>query len=305
MIGVSFSSEVKKELCRAEIGKKCCAAAEAYGVLLYCNTFSHAGVKIVTEHAQFAERLPKLFRKAFGVEFDEAPQTRPASGKFVLRIELREKLAQIFRAFGMREGGEPVLHLNRVVLEKPCCEASFVRGAFLAGGSVTDPEKRYHLELTTPHLKVCAETYSLLLDLGFYPRDMRRGATALLYFKQSDQIEDLLTVIGAPLSAMQLMEAKVEKEMNNAVNRQVNCDDANLTKTVNAAQQQLAAIRVLRERGLFDTLPAQLRETAEQRERDPSASMAELAQALFVTKSAVGHRLRKLTELANGETERK
>ena len=296
-MSVSFSSNVKSELCRGEIGKKCCAQAEAYGVLLYCNTFTAHGVKIVTEHADFAARLPMLFRRAFGVSFDETPEPQ-TGGKLVLRITERERILPILRAFGMRDGGEPVLHLNRGVLEKPCCEASFLRGAFLAGGSVTDPEKRYHLELTTPHLKVCAETYSLLLDMGFSPRDMRRGATALIYFKQSDQVEDFLTAAGAPVSAMELMEAKVEKEMRNKVNRRVNCDDANLNKTLDAAQEQLAAIRKLRERGRFDELPQQLRETALAREEDDTASMAELAELLGVTKSAVNHRMRKLLDLA-------
>ncbi|MBQ7255495.1 MAG: DNA-binding protein WhiA [Oscillospiraceae bacterium] len=296
---MSFSSNAKSELCRAEIGKRCCANAEAYGVLLYCNTFSQHGIKIVTEHGDFALRLPKLFQKAFGVTFDDAPSAPSDGGKFVLRIRDREKLARIFDAYGMREGGEVTLHLNRGVLEKPCCELSFIRGAFLAGGSVTDPEKRYYLELETTHMKVCAETFSLLLDLGFSPRDMQRGGDALIYFNQSDQVEDFLTAIGAPLSAMGLMEAKVEKEMRNAINRRVNCDDANATKTVDAAQQQLAAIRKLRESGVFESLPEQIKQTALLREQDDTAPLAEIAAMLGVSKSAINHRMRKIMELAN------
>lgn len=293
---MSFSAEVKTEICRGSLNRKCCAVAEAYGVALFCHTFSPRSVKIVTEHGDFAARLPKLFRKAFGVSFDEIVETE--SGTFVLRIRDPEKIARIYDAFELDREGGVVLHLNRGILERECCEISFARGAYLAGGSVTDPEKRYHLELATTHRKIAAETYSLLLDLGFQPRDMERGGAAILYFKQSDQIEDFLTTIGAPVRAMDLMEAKVEKEMRNAINRRCNCDEANATKVVDAAQTQLAAIRRLRETGRFETLPAQIRETALAREQDPAASLTELAAGLHVSKSAVNHRMRKIMEIA-------
>ena len=136
-------------------------------------------------------------------------------------------------------------HVNFGVLEEDCCRASFIRGAFLAGGSVTDPEKRYHLELATPHHSVSRETYSVLLDMGFSPREAERGGNSLLYFKQADAIADFFTTIGASNTALGIMTAKVEKDMRNTITRRVNCDSANADKVVNAAQEQLEAIRYI------------------------------------------------------------
>ena len=205
---MSFSSDVKAELCRLPIHKTCCAVAEAYGILMFCNTFTTRGIRIVTESRDFAARLPRLFRKAFGVEFDQQPEGE--TGKLVFLLENREKLRQIFRCFGLEADTTVTLHVNLGVLEDECCRISFVRGAFLAGGSVTDPEKRYHLELTTSHLKVSREVYSLMLELNFMAKETQRTGNYILYFKQSDYIEDFLTTIGAPVCAMRIMEAKVE-----------------------------------------------------------------------------------------------
>ena len=295
---MSFSSNVKQELCRQAVSKKCCAVAECFGVLLYCNTFSTDLVKIVTESRDFAERLPKLFRRAFGLEFDEVPGA--GAGKLVFTITDPAKLRQIFAAFGFSVERHVTLHVNFGILEEDCCRVSFLRGAFLAGGSVTDPAKRYHLELTTSHQKVSREVNALLLDLGFYPKDTGRNGTSVLYFKQSDYIEDFLTLLGAPVCAMAIMEAKVEKELRNGVNRRVNCDTANLTKVVDAAQDQIAAIRRLEERGLLEQLPDKLRQTARLRMENPEATLTELAQMFDppVTKSAMNHRMRKLIEQA-------
>lgn len=143
----SFAYKVKSELCRQPVSRQCCARAEAYGVLLFCNTFTAAEVRIITENPEFAARLPRLFQRAFSLKFDSLPDgTRD---KLIFRITQRHKLARIVDLLGY----DPslVLHVNFGLLEDDCCRTAFVRGAFLAGGSVTDPEKRYHLELATSH----------------------------------------------------------------------------------------------------------------------------------------------------------
>ena len=295
---MSFSSDVKAELCRLPIHKTCCAVAEAYGVLMFCNTCSTGGIRIVTESRDFAMRLPRLFRKAFDVEFDQNPEGE--SGKLVFLLESKEKLRQIFHTFGLEAERTVTLHVNLGVLEEECCRISFLRGAFLAGGSVTDPEKRYHLELATSHLKVSREVYSLMLEQSFSSKETQRTGNYILYFKQSDYIEDFLTTIGAPVCAMRIMEAKVEKDLRNDVNRRVNCETANLTKVVDAAQEQLAAIRRLEASGAYRELPDKLRKTAELRKAYPEATLTELAQMQDppLTKSAINHRMRKIMELS-------
>ena len=153
---MSFSSRAKAELCQARPDRKCCAVAESYGVLLYCNTFSANEIRVITASPEFASRLPKLFRKAFGVSFDRLPP-EGAEGKRTLSITDADKLSAIFDAFGADRGATLSHHINFGVIEEDCCRASFIRGAFLAGGSVTDPEKRYHLELATSHRSVSRE----------------------------------------------------------------------------------------------------------------------------------------------------
>ena len=295
---MSFSSNVKGEMCRAPVNRRCCALAESYGVVLYCNTFRPEVLRIVTENPDFAQRLPRLFKRAFGLEFDQTPGD--SGGKRIFQITDRRKLDTIFAAFGLSADGGVALHVNYGMLEEDCCRVSFLRGAFLAGGSATDPAKRYHLELATSHRMVSRETDALLLDLGFRAKTAERNGSSILYFKHSEGIEDFLTFLGAPVCAMEVMEAKMEKELINGVNRRVNCETANLSKSVNAAGDQIDAIRALERRGVLDTLPEKLQQTAQLRLDHPEATLAELAEMFSppVSKSAINHRMRKLAELA-------
>jgi hypothetical protein len=296
---MSFSSDVKNELCRDTMGKKCCALAEAYGVLLYANCFSPQLIRIVTENDAFAARLPKLFRRAFGVSFDKLPQEGKI-GRHTLAITQREKLHTVFSAFGYDPARTVSHHINLVTVENDCDKVAFLRGAFLSGGSVTDPAKRYHLELVTGHASVCRETHSLLLEMGFDPKDSLRGSHHVTYFKQSSAIEDILTTMGASGCAMELMQTKVEKHMANAMNRLTNCDMANADKITDAAQQQLDAIRAIESGPGLEVLPPVLQDTALLRIANPSCSLSDLAQLAYppVTKSCMNHRLRKLMEFS-------
>ena len=296
---MSFSSNVKSELCKDSLNRKSCAVAESYGVLLYCNTFSPTEIRIITESRDFAARLPKLFKKAFGIGFDLEPGEQE-KGKLLFAITAEEKISRIFDTLQMDLKSSLTLHVNFGMLEEEAECMAYLRGAFLAGGSVTDPAKRYHLEMTTSHYKVSRETCALLVECGFSPKELSRGGNHILYFKQSDFIEDFLTAIGAQVSAMGVMEAKVEKDLRNGVNRRVNCETANLTKVVDASMGQMAAIRTLEEAGELEKLPGKLREAALLRKENPEATLQELAAMLEppITKSAINHRMRKLLELA-------
>ena len=296
---MSFSSDAKAELCRAKVEKKCCAVAECYGVLLYCNTFTPREIRIITASDAFAARLPRLFRRAFSVGFDVLPD-EDAHGKRSFLIREKEKIEKIFAAFGAETDATLSHHVNFGVIEEECDRVSFLRWAFLAGGSVTDPEKRYHLELATPHHAVSRESYSVLLELGFTARETQRGGNHLLYFKQADVIADFFTALGAPSTAMGVMTAKVEKEMRNTITRQINCDSANADKVVSAAQEQLDAIRRIAKEVGLDALSEPLRDAALLRITNPAASLSDLAQLSYpkVTKSCLSHRLRKLTDMA-------
>ncbi len=290
---MSFSADTKAELCRAPLNRSCCAAAEAYGILLYANTFSGREIRIITGSPALSARLPKLFARVFGLEFDVLPRDN-ASGKRSFRITDSAKIQKIFSTYGQEPG--LALHINFGMLENDCCRSAFLRGAFLSGGSVTDPDKRYHLELLCSHKSVLRETTALLQELGFEPRSSHRGANELLYFKQSDIITDLLSTLGAPLSGMALQQSKVEKDMRNTINRRVNCDSANADRIVSAAQEQLDMIRRIEEEIGLTELPEALQDTAMLRIANPESSLSELSALSFppVSKSCLSHRMKKL-----------
>ena len=299
---MSFAYDVKAELCKAPLSRGCCAVAEGCGVLLYASAFSAGEVRIVTENDEFAARLPRLFQKAFGVKFDELPEEKKG-GKLVLRITREDKLDAIWRALGYDRRAHFALHLNFALLEEECCRAAFLRGAFLSGGSVTDPQKRYHLELATSHVQAGREVEALLRDMGFEPKNVMRQGSFVTYFKSSEHIADLLTLIGAPGRALEIVSAKIEKEMRNTVNRRVNCDAANLDKTVMAAYEQVEAFTRLTESGTIGELPVKLQEVAVARLLQPELTLSELAATFDppLTKSCLNHRIRKLMEIARRE----
>ena len=298
-MAMSFAGGAKAEICRVLPQKKCCALAQCFGILLFCNHFSADGIRIITESREFGYILPKLFMKAFDLEFDSFPSLE-SPGKLVFQIDDPEKLEQILGAYGF-DRNTLSLHVNLAVVENDCCKAAFLRGAFLAGGSVTDPEKGYHFEIATGHHCVARETYALMEEvLSFYPKLAGRGGAQVLYFKQSDLISDCLTFLGAPVAAMGIMEARLEKELNNKVNRRCNCDDANTSKVVEAAQEQLTAIRHLESLGLLEQLPQKLQAAAKARVENPESSLTELASMMEppISKPAMNSRLKKLLQLS-------
>ena len=301
---MSFSASAKAEVCHAIPGKHCCALAECFGILLFCNHFSSDCIKIITESREFAYILPKLFKKAFDLTFDCFPSME-APGKLVFQMTQPDKIHHIMTSFGFSPEDTLALHINLPVVEEDCCKTAFLRGAFLAGGSVTDPVKAYHMELTTTHQSVARECSLIVQEvLGFSPKNAARGGGQVLYLKNSEMISDFLTYLGAPVAAMGIMETRLEKELNNKVNRRCNCDDANLSKVVDAAQEQLAAIRVLKQKGVLENLPAKLRQAAVAREENPEAALSELAGMMEppITKPAMNHRLKKLVQMSREVT---
>ena len=295
---MSFSSNAKEELCRLEWEDRSAALAEASGVLLYGNAFTSEGIRISTGFDPFARRLGRLFKRAFGFGFDR--ETGGEGSRYVLEISDPEKLERVFDECGGDRSRFLAHHVNLGILEEQAERQSFLRGAFLSGGSVSDPAKSYHLEMVTHHYSVSRETVSLLRDMGFDPGETARGGNFLLYFKKSEAISEFLTTAGAPLAGMEVINARIEKSIAEKVNRRLNCDGANIDKTVEASERQLRAIRLLREAGRLDDLGEKLKYTALLREANPELSLTQLAEMMDppVSKSSLSYRLRRLTELA-------
>lgn len=293
---MSFSSTVKNEMCRATRRKECCRIAECYGIIAFCHTFTTKEVRIVTENAAFAKRARELFLIVFRCDADIAFR----SGRYTLLYTDTECLRRIFSVLGYDYDHLITFHFNGWIVEQECCLASFLRGAFLAGGIAVDPGKSYLLELTTPRITLARELTVPLSEMSLHPKLIKRQQNWVIYFKESENIEDFLTITGAPASAMRIMEEKVVKSYRNKVNRQSNCEVANIKKSVNAVQTQIEAIRALDKTVGIDNLPEQLRQTARLRLSYPEDNLVSLAQRTSpqLSKSGINHRLKKLMEMS-------
>lgn len=292
---MTFSAETKAELCRTETERSCCRLAELYGILLCSPAFGDRGIRIASAHSWVLRRAALLLSLVFAIEAELEPD-----GKKALTIEDPEQLRRILNGFGYDFAPSVTYHLNRNVLENDCCAAAFLRGAFLMVGSVASPKKKSHLELKISHSPLSREMMSLMLDSGISPRCTERPAGSLIYLKETALIEAFLTKIGASEAAAAILEAKAEKDLRNHVNRQVNCETANLLKTSVASQRQIAAIEEALARGGIEVFPENLRETVDLRVAYPEASLSELAAKFSppISKPGLDHRLKRILKIA-------
>ena len=297
---MSFTAQIKGELCRQELHRSCCLRGECYGLWLFSRCFSIKENTFTTENAPAARRMLELAAAGAGVSgqlsYGVSRRKRPA---YRVSLPEEQERLRLLEAFG-HTGREPNLRINRAALEGDCCQAAFLRGAFLACGTVSDPNKGYHLEFAAPYKNLAGDLYTLLGEaggLGMGPAVVRRSGGYGVYLKDSAQIEDLLTYLGAAGASMELMQVKMLKEARNNINRKTNFETANMDKTYSAAARQIAAIAAISDcRGLA-SLPDGLRELAELRLSDPELTLRELGQCLGVSRSGVNRRLQKLVEL--------
>lgn len=229
----------------------------------------------------------------------EASLTQSASGKFKVYVRTAAQRQQVMAAFG-HEKGELALRLNRANLTGDCCMAALLRGAFLACGTLTDPEKDYHLEFVVPYRYISRDLAKLLNELSLAPKQLERKGSHVVYCKDSGQIEEILTLMGAQNAALELMGIKMYKDMRNNINRKTNFETANISRTANAAAEQVYAIEAILEHAGVESLPEELKEIALLRLENPEMSLRELGEALSepISRSGVNHRLRRLVSIA-------
>ncbi len=293
---ISFSKKAKNELCRAPLGRGCCQQAEIYAMLLYASVFSHRQIRMTTESPALARRMERLLDRVFGV----AAKAALSGSRWVIHITEERTLRTMMTQLGYDYKSYVTYHLNRNMVENDCCTAAFLRGIFLMGGPVAGPDKKSHLEIKCSHQSLCREVVSLMLDHGMEPKVTARRNGNLIYLKNTAAIEELLTRMGAPHAALSIMEAKVEKNLRNRINRQVNCETSNLMKTSDASARQMAAIEQALQAGGIEIYPENLRETVDMRVANPAASLAELA-AMFeppISKPGLNHRLRRIMQIS-------
>ncbi len=294
---MSFSQEIKKEIVSNQLTADCCITAACYGVALFGRYFGAKGVALHTEQAYIAQWVKSLYTQAgiSGKVFvrGESAKTYEFSVQDVFETE---KMLAMFS----HSGDEPALRLKTENISCSGCFSAFVGAAFLCCGTVPNPEGGYMMEFVSPRYRLMHDFEQLFSSHNFSPKLTRRKGANVVYFKASEQIEDLLTTMGAPKAALEIMNMKVYKDFRNRANRITNCETANIDKIVNANRQTLEAIQKLERSGILQTLPQPLQQAAILRKQNPDLSLAELVEHSPepVSKSGLSHRYKKIREKA-------
>ena len=309
---MSFSSQIKEELSRQTAPARHCQIAEIAAILSLCGRIQisgddHYSIKIHTENVTVARKCFTLLKKTFNIVTDISIRRNAHLGKnriYSVAVKQHEDALRILKATKLLtddgEIGENLNVVGNVVVQNPCCRRAFLRGAFLASGSISDPEKSYHFEIVCATEPKAKQIQSIMATFDVEAKIVIRKKYYVVYIKEGNQIVDMLNVMEAHLSLMELENIRIVKEMRSNVNRQVNCETANINKTVSAAMKQIADIEYIRDTVGFESLPPGLAEIARMRLEKPDATLKELGEELEppVGKSGVNHRLRKLCETA-------
>lgn len=294
---MSFSSQVKKELVEIQVENNCCKKSLLYGMALFSKSFSFREVVFQSKSKSTAQLYCDLMSELCSV--NTAVKTSPSGKIYTSSVKKAANVAKIMAYFG-HEKGETSLRINFSNFDCEECQNAFLRGAFLACGAVSSPEKDYHLEFSVPYMNLSKSLMTALQEKELSPKVTHRKGYNIIYFKDSEEIEDCLYIMGAGKSMFDMMNVKIVKEIRNTANRKANCETANIDKTVAAASPQIAAImKIEREAGL-DSLSEPLRQMAEIRMENPDSSLNELAEMFDppISRSGVNHRLSRLVKIA-------
>ncbi len=310
---MSFSSDVKNELEKQVASARHCQLAELAAIILYqgLTELDNTGVYHIylPEDAQRVSRkFFTILKKAFNIDADmraELPMIQRHGKGYRQVLSGRDEVANVLKAIHLTEDDgrlrDPDKGVSPMLVMKSCCKRAFLRDAFLCVGSVSDPSKSYHLEFACNYPSQAEELRQMIESFDIEARIILRKKYHVVYIKESTAIVDLLNVMEAPVSLMNMENERIVKEMRGAINRRVNCETANITKTVNAASRQTTDILYIKDHYGLENLQESLRDMAEIRLQYPDATLLELGKYLDppVGKSGVNHRLRKLSELAD------
>lgn len=316
---MSFSKQVKDELSKQLSPARHCQIAELSAIISLCGRIiiterDRYILKIHTENITVARKYFTLIRKTFNINTEICIKRNPLLKKskvYSLIIMDHSTVIKILQATKLldenKEIGENLSILNNVVIQNACCKRAFIRGAFLATGSMSDPEKTYHFEIVAPSEAKAKQLQDIINTFHIDAKIVVRKRYNVVYVKEGSQIVDLLNVMEAHVALMNLENVRILKEMRNSINRQVNCEAANINKTVTAASKQIEDILYIRDKIGLDELSDGLNEIATLRIEYPESSLKELGDLLSppIGKSGVNHRLRKLSLLADNIREQK
>lgn len=291
---MSFSKQVKNELLKIEYENSCCEKAMLYGMCIFGKSFSSYGVGIQTENEEISKLYKKLILKYCNVKCQVKPSAHARS--FTVMINDKAQCDKILKAFG--HDGTSSLKINFSNFDCEGCQKAFLAGAFLSCGTVSNPEKDYHLEFTVPYLNLSKSLVTLLSECDIAPKTANRKGYNIVYFKDSEAIEDCLYIMGASSAMFEMMNVEIVKDFRNKANRTANCETANIEKTVKASFEHISAIEKIKEKKGLDYLKSDLREIALLRIDNPEASLSDLARIAGLSRSGINHRLKRIIEIS-------
>ena len=287
---MSLSGKIKEELAQHYAKARHCNLAELSALVHMSGSFEKDGygrciLKLHTENDGVARKCFTLLGKTFNISTD---------------IAIRRNTAKGSCSYYIRAKGEELLAVENVIVQAVCCKRAYIRGAFIASGSMSDPDKSYHFEIVCGTLKQAEYLRNMINSFEMDAKIVKRKKSYVVYLKEGSQIVDILNIMEAHVALLELENVRIMKEMRNTVNRKVNCETANINKTVSASVRQMEDIIYIRDNIGFDKLPDGLKDVALTRLTYPDATLKELGGLLEnpIGKSGVNHRLRKLSEIA-------
>ncbi len=307
---MSFASDVKAEIIARETQKKdCCKKAAAYGIACFGKYFDNRGIVLHTENLAVANYAQNVLAcvGVKGAVVQKGKDSKEGKGLYEFAVKQPREVKHMLDTFnctGMQTALTLRINSDNFVCSN--CVNTFASSVFLCVGTMTNPEKEYNLEFVSSKFNLLNDFSALLIAQNFTPHHVQRKGLNVLYIKSSEQIEDLLTFMGASSSALIVMKLKIYKDIRNKANRITNCETANIDKIVAANESVLSAIKYLEENGSMAFLQDDLKQTAKLRKEMPSLSLKELAEEFDppISKSGLSHRLKKITKLASDMRER-
>ena len=296
---MSFAADVKKELAAVRTNKGCCLAAQCYGMLEFAHAYNGGEVSLQTEHRAVAETYATLLAACCGIPAPTPVVSKRRGEFFTVSVEEGWARRKTLERFG-HTVTDLTVRMNRANLDCDGCAAALLRGAFLVCGAVSNPESAYHLEFSTSFYSLSRDLLALLLEQNFSAKYVCRKGTHVIYMKDSEQIADCLTFMGAQSASLEMLGVKVLKSIRNDVNRTANCETANIGKTVAAASAQIEAVKKLQKAGALANLPENLQQLALLRVDNPDLTLRELGEMCDppLSRSGINHRLQRILDAA-------
>lgn len=293
---MSFTGDVKTELVENYIMSECSMRAFTYGFLLFGKSFSSRSVCCSSDYECVINSFAQAITEVSGVL---PAVTKLKSGKYTLKITSSEDRKKVLECFD-HSVNEIVLRINHGIFEDDDCYGAFLKGVFLSCGTVSNPDKSYHMEFVVPHTKLSSDLLKVLNDLDMSAKHILRKYTNVIYIKDSENIEDMLTMMGAVNSSLYIMGIKVQKDVRNKINRQMNFESANMSRSIEAGLNQVRAIELIQKNQGLESLPSELKELAVLRLENPDMSLKELGASLNVpiSRSGVNHRFEKIISIS-------